>query len=218
MKFDCAIFDLDGTLVDSQHMWTMAKLKVLTDRGIGVDPDQKRRIMSMEFPEITHHLSSDWPTNLTPEQVLAEITQTVTFHYAQTIPMKKGMRELLEYLHSVGIPCCLATASWEERFMPMLQRLGADKLLDHIVTARMVGRNKHFPDVFLEAARRCGANPQRSVVFEDSRYSVKAAKQAGFWVVGINEPSSDGDAQAMQAMCDWFVDDVTQLPKDFWTD
>ena len=216
MKFACAIFDLDGTLVDSQKMWTMAKTKVLEDRGMVLSEQQRLAIMSMEFPEITHHLSRDWPTGLTPQQVEEEILATMAYHYAQTIPPKKGAPELLQQLHEMGIPCCLATASWEERFMPLLRRLELDRRLDHIVTAAMVGRNKHFPDVYLEAARRCGASPEHTVVFEDSGYSVKAAKQAGFRVVGITEPTSDGDDRQMRAMCDWVIDDFTQLPADFW--
>ena len=216
MRFDCAIFDLDGTLLDSQQMWTQAKTGVVTHRGFSVSEAEKAALMAMEFPELTHALSHNWPTGITPEQAMQEIAETVAWHYARTIQPKKGIPQLLERLHSLNIPCCLATASWEERFMPVLRRLELDKQLDHIVTSAMVGRDKHFADVYLEAARRCGAQPCRSVVFEDTLYSIRAAKQAGFMVVGINEPDSDGTAEELRSVCDWFVDDVTQLPPGFW--
>jgi len=218
MRFDCAVFDLDGTLVDSQSMWTLAKTKVLTDRGFVLSREETLHIMTMEFPEILHALSTEWPTGLTPEEVLAEITETVKFHYASTIPPKAGVVDLLDRLESMGVVRCLATASWEERFMPLLRRLELDRRLDHIVTAAMVGRNKHFPDVFLEAARRAGADPARTVVFEDSLYSVKAAKQAGFYVVGIHEPASDGSEEVMRSLCDGYIQDFTCLPQNFWQD
>ena len=77
---------------------------------------------------------------------------------------------------------------------------------------------KHFPDCFLEAARRAGVEPHRAVVFEDAGYSLKVAKSVGFWTVGINEPAADGTPEELRQICDWFVDDVTQLPESFWSD
>ena len=219
MKFDCAIFDLDGTLVDSQRMWTQVKTEVLTSRGIPCTPEDELLLKAMELPAASQALSRNWPTGLTPEEAMQEVLRSVFYHYGHTVGLKKGSMELLQKLHQLGVTCCLGTASNLDWITPLLQRLGLDRQLDFIVTCQMVGdRNKHFPDCFLEAARRAGVEPRRAVVFEDAGYSLKAAKSVGFWTVGINEPAADGTPEELRQICDWFVDDVTQLPESFWSD
>lgn len=219
MKFDCAIFDLDGTLIDSQKMWTQVKTEVLTSRGIAVSEEEERYLKSMELPASSIALSREWPTGLTPEQAMEEVLQSMHRFYATAARPNKGALDLLQKLHQRGITCCLGTASNLDWIEPVITRLGIKQQLDHIVTCQMVGdKNKHFPDCFLEAARRAGVQPGRAVVFEDAGYSLKTAKAAGFLTVGINEPASDGTAEELRQVCNWFVDDFTQLPDDFWQD
>lgn len=218
MKFDCAIFDLDGTLINSQEMWTRVKTEVLTDRGIPCSAEDERYLKSMELPATSQALSKEWPTGITPEQAMEEVLQSVRYHYSNTVGLNKGAMELLKKLHSLGVTCCLGTASNLDWIEPVITRLGIKEQMDIIVTCEMVGKDKHFPDCFLEVARRAGVDPSRAVVFEDAGYSLRAAKSVGFWTVGINEPASDGTAEELKEICNWFVDDFTCLPEDFWQD
>jgi len=219
MKFDCAIFDLDGTLISSQEMWTRVKTEVLTSRGIPCTAEDERYLKSMELPDTSKALSREWPTGLTPQQAMDEVLRSVAYHYNNTVGLKKGAMEFLRELHRRGITCCLGTASNVEWIQPVLTRLGLDKELDIIVTCEMVGgKSKHFPDCFLEAARRAGVEPGRAVVFDDAGYALRAAKSVGFLTTGINEPASDGTAEEVAPLCNWFIDDFTCLPADFWQD
>ena len=171
MKFDCAIFDLDGTLINSQEMWTRVKTEVLTSRGIPCPPEVERYLKSMELPATSKALSTEWPTGLTPQQAMDEVLASVAYHYNNTVGLKKGAMEFLQELHRRGITCCLGTASNVAWIQPVLSRLGLNKELDIIVTCEMVGgKSKHFPDCFLEAARRAGVDPGRAVVFYDGEY------------------------------------------------
>ncbi|MBP0963127.1 MAG: HAD family phosphatase [Oscillospiraceae bacterium] len=218
MKFDCAIFDLDGTLINSQEMWTRVKTEVLTSRGIPCSAEDELDLKSMELPATSQALSKEWPTGITPEEAMAEVLKSVYYHYSNVVELNKGAMELLKKLHAKGITCCLGTASNLEWIEPVITRLGIKEQMDHIVTCEMVGKDKHFPDCFLEVARRAGVDPSRAVVFEDAGYSLRAAKSVGFLTVGINEPASDGTAEELRPLCNWFVDDFTQLPEDFWQD
>lgn len=219
MKFDCAIFDLDGTLIDTQKRWTQVKAEVLTKRGITCTPEEERYLISMELPASSIALSREWPTGLTPEEAMEEVLASMRRFYATEARPKPGAMQLLQKLHDRGITCCLGTASNLDWIEPVITRLGIKPYLSHIVTCQMVGdRNKHFPDCFLEVARRAGVEPARAVVFEDAGYSLKAAKSVGFLTVGINEPAADGTPEELRQLCNWFVDDFTQLPESFWQD
>jgi len=220
MKFNCAIFDLDGTITDSQLLWTRCKLEVLDEHRIPRTPALELRIKSMELPEIAHAVVQEFRSGggMTEQQILAKALERMRYYYSTAVPLKPGVEQLLRRLREKGVARCVATGSLEDLFMPMLQRLGVVELFDHIVTCRQVGRDKRFADVYLEAARRSGSDPAHAVVFEDTGYSAQAAKEAGFRVVGINEPSSEGSPERMRRLCDWYVDTVDQLPEDFWAD
>lgn len=218
MKFDCAIFDLDGTLTDSQHLWFQTWLDILHDRGVEAQMSDLAFMTQMELPESAYAISHSFPTGLTQQQAIDLAVARMTRHYAETVPLKPGARELLLELRRRGIVCCLATASVEERFMPMLRRLQLVELLDHIVTTHQVGKNKHHPDIFLEAARRAGTDPARTVVLEDTLYCLKTAKKAGFLTLGVEEPASEGTPEEMTALCTWFAPDPAHLPESFWQD
>ena len=109
MKFDCAIFDLDGTLIDSQKMWTRVKTEVLTSRGIPCTAEDERYLKSMELPDSSKALSREWPTGLTPQQAMDEVLRSVAYHYGNTVDLKKGAMEFLQELHRRGIN----TTFWE---------------------------------------------------------------------------------------------------------
>ena len=215
MRFDCAVFDMDGTLVDSAAIWIEAKLNILSSRGIPYTAEDSANLSNRELEASSEYLCANFPLDITPEQAAQEILAYADHCYAHTVAPIPGAVELLERVHAMGIPCCLATGTPRERYEPLLRRLGMLHLLDHFVTVYDVPRGKHFPDIYLEAIRRAGADPARTVVFEDTGYSIKAAKQAGLYVVTVRQPSTNGGPECL-ALCDLLVDDLTQLPADFW--
>lgn len=218
MKFDCVVFDMDGTLTDSQPLWRKTWLEILHEHGVKARMSDLAFMVQMELPESAYAISHDFPTGITQQEAIDLAVARMTRYYAESVPLKPGVRELLLELRRRGVVCCLGTASVEERFMPMLRRLQVDSLLDHIVTTAQVGKNKHHPDIFLEAARRAGTTPGRTVVIEDTLYCLKTAQKAGFLTLGVEEPASEGTPEEVSALCDWFIHDFTQMPESFWQD
>ncbi len=214
MLFNCAVFDMDGTLVDSAALWIEAKLDVLQRRGIAYTQADVAQLASLELEGSADYLQQHFLPQLTTGQLCQELLDYADHFYAHTAALEPGAKELLEQLNAMGIPCCLATATPKERFEPLLRRLGVLRLLQHFVTTYDVGKSKHYADIFVEAARRGGGTPATTVVFEDTCYSIKAAKEAGFCVVTLRQPSTNGGPQ-YTALCDLLLDDFTQLPADF---
>lgn len=215
MRFDCAVFDMDGTLVDSAALWIEAKLDVLKRRGIPYTEADAAHLSSVELEGSAAYLQQHFLPEVSTAQLSREILDYADNFYAHTAALIPGAKELLEKLNAMGIPCCLATATPRERFEPLLRRLGVWHLLQHFVTVYDVGKTKHFPDIYLRAIELCGGTPARAVVFEDTSYSIKAAKEAGLYLVTLRQPSTNGGPQ-FTALADLLLDDLTQLPSDFW--
>ena len=88
------------------------------------------------------------------------------------------------------IPVAVATASNREGVELALERLGMLPYVDRFVTCGEVGKSKEHPDIFLHCAGKFGAAPEESVVFEDSAYAIRTARNAGFPVVAVEDPIS----------------------------
>ena len=115
----------------------------------------------------------------------------------------------------MGIPCCLATGTPIVRAKAVLERLGVAHLIQHFLSSTDEGTDKHFPDLYLMAIEKAGADPARAVVFEDTGYSMKAAKDANLFLVGIRQPATNFSPE-YTSLCDLFLKDLSELPKDFW--
>ena len=122
--------------------------------------------------------------------------EIVTRYYKEQVELKRGTRELLEYLSSNGVKMSVATASPMKWVNIALDNCDIRKYFKEILTCEEVGKNKAFPDVFLEAARRMGTSVEGTYVFEDSLTALKTAKKAGFPTVGIYDENNYGAEEA----------------------
>ena len=221
MPIKCAIFDLDGTITDSQHLWHEAKLNVLKNHGFTPGVGEREEFHQMELEGklgivgYGEYVRGKYLPGVPVKQIATEILDDVSWHYLNTVSLKPGMEELLRRYHEAGVTLCIATGSVRERFVPMLEKLGVLGLFDHIFTVADSPRDKHHPDIYLMAAEAAGTTPAQTAVFEDTLYSARVAKEAGFTVVGVDEDFSHGTAEEMKAACDYFVCDYRGLPKDF---
>ena len=215
MRFDCAVFDMDGTLIDSAWIWTEAKLNILTSRGFDYTEEDKYNVSFNELEGSTAYLLSHYDLGITAEQISKEVFEYAEEMYRTRVTLMPGAKELLEKLNAKGIPCCLATGTPLLRAKAILERLGVLHLIQHFVSSFDEGTDKHFPDVYLMAIEKAGADPTRAVVFEDTGYSMKAAKDANLYLVGIRQETTNFGTQYTD-LCDLFIDNMAQLPEGFW--
>ena len=143
----------------------------------------------------------------TPESVMAEMNAVMDEHYRSDIPLKPGAAEYLAALRKRGTKMCVATATPEPLARACLKRLGVLEDLEFLLSCDAVGAGKDRPDVFLEAARRLGAAPAETAVFEDAMFALQTAKNAGFYTVGVWDASGDKHWDATTALADETVRD-----------
>jgi HAD superfamily hydrolase (TIGR01509 family) len=180
------IFDLDGLLADTEPIWSESARILLRRRGRRYDPSLKPRVMG-RHPAwvirliIDHHHLDDEPETLLQErlEILSELYRT------GEIPIMPGARGLVTGLARRQVPMAVASGSPKSVVQLVLERLGLRRHLQATVGSNEVSRGKPHPDLFLEAARRIGAEPKRCVVLEDAISGIEAALAAQMAVVAV---------------------------------
>ncbi len=203
-----AIFDMDGTLVDSMPYWQGLCAEYLESRGVrDIPPDLLERIAPMTILESSALFLREFGLDGTPEQTAAEINALMERHYRADVPLKPGVPEYLEALHARGVRMCVASATTEPLVRACLERLGAAGYFQFMLSCEAVGAGKNRPDVYLEAARRLGGTPGETAVYEDAIFAARTAKGAGFYLMGVYDACEQADWPELSALADETVED-----------
>ena len=211
MDKKACIFDMDGTLVDSMGYWRRLGREFLARKGVteNVQPVLER-IKPMTMLESSALFIESFGLDGTPEELAAEMNRVMDDHYRRDIPLKPGAREYLEVLKKQGVSMCLATATPESLSRLCMERLGVAEDFAFILSCETLGVGKDRPDVYLEAARRLGAVPAETAVFEDAIFAARTAKAAGFHVVAVYDDSSAANWAELSALADESIRDWEQ--------
>ena len=193
-----AIFDMDGTLVDSMGFWKDLATEYLRGKGVPDIPrDILERIKPMTMSESAALFRDVFGLS---GNIEAEMNAMMDKHYRRDIPLKPGVSAYLQKLRQKGVRMCVASATAEPLMEACLSRLGVLPCFEFLLSCESVGAGKSSPLVFREAARRLGANASETAVYEDALYAVRTAKDAGFYVVGVFDASTRWEA--VQAIAD----------------
>lgn len=204
MKVEGAIFDLDGTLVDSMYVWDWAPAELVRQLGGNPPEGLARDLREMDLKEAAAYLIGRFHLACTPETIFQGVNHLVTQEYRERVPMKPGADVLLSRLEALGIPCGIATASEGFQARAAMERLGLWRYFQFAISSMEYG-SKSKPDLYLEAARRLGSPPERTLVFEDALHAARTAVQAGFLVAGVYDPAAQGDRAEMASLCRWYL-------------
>ena len=150
---DAVLFDLDGTLVDSMWVWPEVDIVYLGDMGLEVPGDLQEEIEGMGFTEVAQYFKQRFQIHDSVEQIKETWNRMAMDAYANRVPLKPGVRRLLEYLKQQKISMGVASSNSRELIDAVLKNHGIDQYFGCIVTACDVKKGKPAPDVYLEAAR-----------------------------------------------------------------
>jgi HAD superfamily hydrolase (TIGR01509 family) len=193
------IFDLDGVLVDSEHVWDGAREELARERGGRWHERAQRDMMGMSSLEWSRYMHDVIGLADPPEEISAEVVRRVEAVYRDRLPVIEGAEEAVTRL-SGRFPLGLASSSNRPIIDLFLDVSGLAERFATTVSSEEVARGKPSPDVYLEAARRLGAAPDRCTAVEDSHNGILAGKAAGMRVVAIPNrrypPGSEALAEA----------------------
>lgn len=198
-----AIFDMDGTLIDSMIFWKNLATEYLNSKGVTQIPaDILERIKPMTMSESAALFQREFGLTGDPE---AEMNAMMDEHYRSDIPLKPGVREYLWMLHMGDVRMCVASATAEHLMESCLARLGVRNCFEFLLSCETVGAGKRSPLVYHESARILGANPAEIAVYEDALYAVQTAKDAGYYVVGVYDDSAAENWQTIEKIADEII-------------
>jgi HAD superfamily hydrolase (TIGR01509 family) len=184
---EAVVFDLDGILIDSEHVWDDVRQELAEERGGRWHDEASRDMMGMSSPEWSRYMHDVIGLPETPEEINAEVVRRMESLYRERLPLIPGAAEAVERLAarwSLG----LASSSNRELIDFTLDVSGLGRWFDATVSSEEVPRGKPAPDVYLEAARRLSARPDRCAAVEDSENGILSARAAGMRVIAIPNP------------------------------
>ena len=204
MEFSAAIFDVDGTLLDSMPLWEHVGEQYLIEKGCIPKPGMEERVRTMSMSQIADYCRTEYGITDSPETIIEEINGMVLEQYRTQVQAKPSIPELLERLKREGVRLAVATARDRCVIEPARERTGLLPYFDLFLTCSEVGAGKDSPAIFLKAAETLETVPEQTVVFEDSLYAMKTAARAGFLLAGIFDESAAGEQDAIQTLADWY--------------
>ena len=207
-----AIFDLDGTLLNSMHAWFEAGEKYLKSQNTTPRNDLTESIKSMSLRQAAEYLKQQYQLAKTTDEIIAGITNTVKNSYKYDIMLKDGAKSFLEKLSLTGVKMCIATASERSIVEAALDRLDIKKYFIAILTCDEVGHGKDEPIIYREALKLLGTTKENTYIFEDACHAIKTAKADGFKVVAVYD-SFEAEQEKIKSICDYYTTDYNNLTK-----
>lgn len=212
MRMRGAIFDVDGTLLDSMSTWDTIGETYL--RSIGYEPKENLNevFKNMSLRQAACYYQTEYSVTLGIEQIMDEVNAMLERYYRFEVLLKPGAAELLARLRESGVKLCIATATDRYLVEAALERCGVLSCFGEIFTCNEVGHGKDEPDIFEAALRFLGTEKAETVVFDDAFYAVKTAKEAGFPVAAVYD-RHEKNSEEIRALADLYLEDLTQLDK-----
>lgn len=204
MNITGAIFDMDGTLLDSMMIWDSVGIDYLAGLGVQARPDLPEKILTMSMPQAAAYFRSDYGVALSEAEIIAGINARIADFYHNTAPAKKGVADFLQSLARKGIRLCVATATDRPLAEAALRRTGLLDAFSFILTCTE-SAGKDRPDIFLKAQHLLGTPLEQTIVFEDALYAIRTAKLAGFPVAAVYDESSQRDQAEIQKLADCYL-------------
>lgn len=182
------LFDMDGTLVDTEGFWWQAATSVARTLGVELGPADTPDVLGRAAEDVAAHLlSTAKPSSATLPDIARQLIDAFATRIAEQpggVPLIPGALDLLGELHAEGVPTALVSASPRSIVHLVLPLL--DHHFDLIVTAEDTARGKPYPDPYLKATTQLGVDPRHCVAIEDSPTGIAAATAAGCHVMAID--------------------------------
>jgi len=205
---EAVIFDLDGVLIDSEHVWDEVREELARERGGRWSDRAQADMMGMSSTEWSNHMHDVIGLRESPEEINAEVVRRMEARYAEHLPLIEGAVDAVERL-AAAFRLGLASSSNRPLIDAVLAQSGLVQLFEATVSSEEVARGKPAPDVFHEAARRLNIAPERCAAIEDSANGIRAARAAEMRVIAIPNrryPPPDDALQLADVVLDSLAD------------
>ena len=214
MKLEYAIFDLDGTLLDSMPVWDSLAGRYLQKNGRQARPGLRAILSTLAMVGSAEYLIREYDLNKDVQTVMDEMNEMGLTDYRDHVPPKADAIAYLEALKAKGVKMCVATATDRPLVEAALKRLDMDKYFVRVFTCTEVGAGKRQPDIFYAAMEFLGGSKENTVIFEDSLHAISTAHKHGFRVAAVPDASSAKDEAEIKRLAEVWYDTYAQAIED----
>ena len=205
------IFDLDGTITDTNGLWVEVDDEFLARRGLCATPEYTDTVACSIYPIAALFTRDYYRLPDTPEAIMAEWDSLAERHYRELAPLKPGAAEFLRQCRADGLSLALFTACRPSLCRAALERFGLRDLFSHIVYAEELGLEKHDPACFVKLSELVGASLNECTLFDDSPDNCAAAAKAGMDTVGVFDAYYAHRQDELKAVCRRYVRSFEEL-------
>ncbi len=201
---NAAIFDADGTLLNSMPFWKSMVNSMLISLGCTPKADLTESLTPLSMEDGARFLKAEYRISLSVEEIVERENNMVRDFYYYKAETRPRTEELLERLHSMGVPMTIASATDRYLVVGALEHLGIRKYFKEVFSCTDVGESKSSPKIFLEACACMGSTPAQTLVAEDSLQGITTAKNAGFVTLGLYDVTQSAmwsEIQSLSDMC-----------------
>ena len=203
-----AIFDLDGTLLDSMFIWDTIGEEYL--RSLGKEPheDLKETFMTLTLEEAAEYYREHYGVTLSVKEIVDGVNAMVEQTYRTKVTLKSGVAEYLAWLRENGVRMCVATVTDRYLVEETLERLGVRHYFSEIFTCAEVGFGKDKPIIYQKALEHLETEKRDTYVFEDMLFALNTAKTDGFPTVGVYDRHEEHQDE-LKELSDYYIRDFT---------
>ncbi len=205
------LFDLDGTLIDSNGIWQEVDRIFLSAHGLESTDEYLDVVSHSIFPIAAQFTKDYYHLDLSPQQIMDEWHALAKDAYEHRIPLKPGVREYMVHQAAQGESLALVSACVPELGYAVLSRHGLTPFFQHIIFAQEIGLEKRHPDFFQRVLQHLSVAAQECTFFDDAPDNCAAAKAAGMTVIGVLDPLYESQFDRIKQTCDRCIYDFTEL-------
>ena len=206
MRLQSAIFDMDGTLLDSMFIWDDLGVGLLRRKGIQTAPDLPEKLKVMTLRQGAAYCKAEYGLAESVDDIVAECEAQVEDFYRNRVEAKPGVKKFLSLLKMEGVWMYVATNTDRDLVEAALKHTGLEGYFRGVLTCAEVGvGKKESPEIYERAMRRLRGNKKDTVIFEDALHAIQTAKKAGFRVCGVYDPSAEDDQEEIKSLSDYYI-------------
>ncbi len=205
------IFDLDGTITDTNGLWLEVDQEFLSRRGLKNTPEYERVVSRSIYPIAAQFTKEHYQLPDSPEDIMAEWDSLAQRHYQELAPLKPGAEAFLRQCAAEGRPMAVFTACRPALCRAVLERFRLDGLFRQVVFAEEIGLEKRNPQCFVRLGELLGVPPEACVLFDDSPDNCATAARAGMDTVGVYDSYYDARQDELRAVCRRYVRSLQEL-------
>ena len=205
-EFKGAIFDMDGTLLDSMPVWKRLTQGYLKQFGLNITDEEYAECEGFSQPQVAQYFADRYDLPGGAAGLMEGMDRLITSRYETIAKPKDGVLEFLDGLRARGVKMAIATLTARRHAEKALRDRDMLDYFDFMLTIEDVGVSKYQPDIYLKSAERLGLTPADCIIFEDAPYACTTAKKAGFRVCGVVEPAYAAGEEELRAAGDFIVE------------